>query len=67
MEGTSFRLELDDIRQQMARQLLAESTMPIAKIAAILNYTNVSAFNRAFRRWTDITPARWRARSASSP
>jgi AraC-like DNA-binding protein len=63
-EGTSFRHELDDIRYEMARQLLAESSMSIAKIATKLNYADVSAFSRAFKRWTGITPAQWRAQKA---
>jgi AraC-like DNA-binding protein len=64
-EGTSFRQELDAIRYEMARQLLADTTMPIAKIAATLNYTDVSAFSRAFKRWAGITPAQWRSRRLS--
>jgi AraC-like DNA-binding protein len=35
--------------------------MSISSIAETLNYSGVSAFNRAFKRWADITPARWRA------
>jgi len=66
-EGTSFRHELDDIRYEMARQLLADSAMPIARIATTLNYADVSAFSRAFKRWAGITPALWRARRAASP
>ncbi len=66
-EGTSFRNELDGIRYEMARHLLAESAMPIARIASTLNYADVSAFSRAFKRWTGITPAQWRAHGASSP
>ncbi len=64
--GTSFRHELDDIRYEMSRQLLADSAMPLAKIATTLNYADVSAFSRAFKRWTGITPAQWRAQRPSS-
>lgn len=64
--GTSFSHELEDIRNGMAQQLLAEGTMPIAKVAKALNYADVSAFSRAFKRWTEITPAQWRARNNSS-
>ncbi len=64
-QGTSFRSELEDIRQEMAQQLLAESTMSIAKIASALNYSDASAFSRAFNRWSGMTPGRWRARNMS--
>jgi AraC-like DNA-binding protein len=65
-EGTSFQHELNDTRYRMAQQLLAENTMPLAKIATILNYTDASTFNRAFKRWAGITPAQWRTRNGSS-
>jgi len=65
-EGTSFQLELDAVRYDVARQLLAGSAMPIARIAETLNYSGVSAFNRAFKRWAGFTPAYWRTRNASS-
>ncbi len=65
-EGTSFRHELDAIRAEMARYYLVETTMPITRVAAALSYADASAFNRAFKRWTGITPAQWRKRSSSS-
>lgn len=59
-EGTSFQIELDAVRYDVARQLLEETTVPIAGIAEKLNYSGVSAFSRAFKRWAEITPACWR-------
>ena len=65
-EGTSFHRELDAIRYTMARQFLAESAMPIARIARVLNYAEVSAFSRAFKRWAGVSPAQWRKRRQTS-
>ena len=65
-EGTSFQLELDAVRYDIARQLLAGSAMPIASIAVTLNYSGVSALNRAFKRWTGLTPARWRTKNTAT-
>jgi AraC-like DNA-binding protein len=65
-EGTSFQRELDAVRHDFARQLLAGSAMPIARIAATLNYQGVGSFNHAFKRWTGLTPARWRASNSAS-
>jgi AraC-like DNA-binding protein len=65
-EGTGFQLELDALRCDIARQMLAVSAMPIARIAETLNYASVSAFNRAFKRWTGSTPARWRDSNTTS-
>jgi len=34
--------------------------MKIIHIAAMLHYADISAFTRAFRRWSGMSPARWR-------
>jgi AraC-like DNA-binding protein len=64
--GTSFRREYESVRFELARQLLLETSMPVSKISTALNYSEASAFNHAFKRWTGETPARWRARSRAS-
>lgn len=65
-EGTSFRRELEEIRYQVARQLLADSRIPLAKIATALDYADATAFSRAFKRWSGSTPAQWRGRHMAS-
>ena len=59
--GTSFHELVDEIRFEIARQSLEDSALEIIQIALLLGYSNVSAFTRAFRRWSATTPARWRA------
>jgi len=59
--GTGFREVVDEVRFEIARQLLEDSTMDMAQIASVLGYSNVSAFTRAFRRWSGTTPAQWRS------
>lgn len=59
-EGTSFRQELKEIRYSLARQLLTDSTMPLSKIATALDYSDTTAFIRAFKRWSGVSPAEWR-------
>jgi AraC-like DNA-binding protein len=68
VQGTSFRALLEDVRYEIARQLLTDSDMCTAEIAEALDYADASAFTRAFRRWTASPPAAWRAmnRSATS-
>ena len=65
-EGTSFQQELDRVRQTVGQQLLAGTTATLAEIAASLGYADSSSFIRAFKQWSGITPAQWRARGASS-
>lgn len=64
-EGTSFHLLLDETRFQIARQMLSDTEIPLAQIAAVLNYSEASAFTRAFRRWSGLSPTAWRARRRS--
>ena len=59
--GTSFQELVDEGRFEIARQTLEDSVMPVRQIAAMLDYADASAFTRAFRRWSDTTPAQWRA------
>lgn len=57
--GTSLRKLIDDLRHELAlRHLAAE--LSIAEISFLLGFSEPSAFHRAFRRWTDRTPAQWR-------
>jgi AraC-like DNA-binding protein len=60
-EGTCYRCELQNIRLEMARQLLAETNMPLSTIAKTLGYADTSAFVRSFKRWTGHTPVQWRS------
>jgi AraC-like DNA-binding protein len=59
-EGTSFRQLLQRHRQQLASLLLETTMMTMREIALTLNYTSEAAFNRAYRRWTGVSPAKWR-------
>lgn len=61
-EGTSYRRELEKVRYQIARQLLADTLMPLARIAGTLGYADTTAFSRAFKRWSTTSPAVWRER-----
>ena len=61
-EGTNYRQELENIRYEIARQLLADSKMPLIKIAAALGYADSTALSRAFKQWSGITPSEWRTR-----
>lgn len=62
LQGTNFRAIVDEVRFEVARQLLADTDMSTTEIAAALDYGDASAFTRAFRRWTDLPPATWRTK-----
>lgn len=59
-EGTTFQHVLDDVRFEVARDLLATSNVPLDDIAATIGYAAVTPFMRTFRRWSGTTPGQWR-------
>lgn len=59
--GLSFRDVVEQVRERHARVYLANADLSIAEIAQRLGYAEVSAFLRAFKRWTGTTPGRVRA------
>jgi len=62
--GTTFREVSEVVRGQLAEGYLADATVSITEVAFLLGFSEESAFNRAFRRWTGETPGRWRRRRA---
>lgn len=58
-ENTSFQKILDQARKQIATRYL-EKKIPICDIALLLGFSEQSAFNHAFRRWTGSTPSEYR-------
>jgi AraC-like DNA-binding protein len=57
---TSVRRLVEEVRFEVARQMLADTRMLLVEIAAALGYSDASAFTRAFRRWSGTTPSAWR-------
>ncbi|MET0744036.1 MAG: AraC family transcriptional regulator [Microvirga sp.] len=60
-EGTGFRTVVEEMRFEIARQLLADTRMTFGQIAAALAFSEPSAFTRAFRRWSGQSPTAWQA------
>ena len=49
-----------DVRKTLALNLLENETLALGEIAFSLGYSEVSAFNHAFRRWTGQSPGDYR-------
>jgi AraC-like DNA-binding protein len=60
-EGAAFNTIVNEIRFEVARQLLANTSMTFGQIAAALAFSEPSAFTRAFRRWSGQSPTAWQA------
>lgn len=57
--GSSLRAVIDELRHELALRHLA-ADLSIAEVSFLLGFSQPSAFHRAFRRWTEQTPAQWR-------
>lgn len=59
-EGTSYSALVDEIRKGIAVSYLDDRDVPTDEIAYVLGFSETSAFQRAFKRWTKITPGEYR-------
>jgi AraC-like DNA-binding protein len=59
--GVNFQTLVDETRFEIARQMLAQTSLEVGQIASALGYARASVFSRAFRRWSGTTPTQWRA------
>jgi AraC-like DNA-binding protein len=59
-EGTSFQATRDEMRRELADAYLGQG-MSFAEISFLLGFSEPSAFFRAFKRWTGLTPFERRA------
>lgn len=59
--GTSFQEVLDQVRFDLARAYLKDARLDLSQVAYLLGYSELRAFDRAFRRWANVAPGEWRA------
>lgn len=59
-QGLSFTQLVDTVRRELAERYLAEPTLDLTDLAFLLGYSEQSAFQRAFKRWTGQTPGEYR-------
>ena len=58
--GVNYSDLQNDVRKTLALNLLENETLALAEIAFSLGYSEVSAFNHAFRRWVGQSPGDYR-------
>jgi len=59
-KGIRFQLLLAQVRMETAQRMLAESRLPVTQIAEQLGFSETSAFTRAFRTYTQLSPRAFR-------
>ncbi len=58
--GHNFLGLRESTRQRLAEDYLRDPRLRLVEIAALLGFSEQSAFSRSFRRWTGQTPLAWR-------
>ena len=59
-QGVSFQTLTEETRRDIALGMLKDDRYTLSEIAFLTGYSEQSAFNRAFKRWTGSTPATYR-------
>jgi len=63
-EGYSYRKITQQIRKELAIQLVSSSKVSLKDIHYLLGYSDASTFYQAFKRWTGKTPGAYRRGSS---
>ena len=66
-EGLSFSQLLGELRHDLADRYLAEADTSISQVAWLLGYQEVSAFSKAYKRWTGKAPRATRGGRQRAP
>jgi len=61
----TYKKLVDDTRRDLAMRHLEDPRYSITDVTFLLGFSQQSAFTRAFKRWTGVSPSEYRARSMS--
>ncbi|MCK9504652.1 MAG: AraC family transcriptional regulator [Porticoccaceae bacterium] len=65
-EGSGFQRLRDEILSSLATGYLRDTKLSVEAIAGMLNYHDSSSLRRAFKRWFQTTPERYRKQFANA-
>lgn len=58
-EGTTFKNLQTEMREKLAGKMLKEGHHAVSEVAYLLGFSEPSAFVRAFKTWTGVTPKKF--------
>lgn len=63
-EGTSYKAIIDNVREDLATDLLNTRSLSVEDVAELLGYSEVSSFSRAFKRWKGVSPLHFKTKKS---
>ncbi len=61
-QNTSYQTLLNDTRKALAESYIKDTNLAIGEIAYLLGFSSPTAFQRAFKRWTNQSPGNFRSK-----
>ena len=58
--GLSYQQLLDETHHELARRYLDDQGKSVTEITFLLGFSEQSAFTRAFKRWSGMSPSAYR-------
>jgi AraC-like DNA-binding protein len=65
-EGVTYESVLDGLRQRMAMDYLSARKISVSETAYLTGFSDPAAFSRAFKRWTGLSPGKFRDRETGT-
>ena len=60
LEGTTYQQLLTRTRRELAERYVGEGFSDLTEVAFVLGFADLSTFSRSFKRWTGVSPSRYR-------
>ena len=66
-DGTTYQQELDQVREKLSKEYFYRGGESITELSLMLGFADSSAFAKAFRRWTGLSPTEYLERPHAWP
>ena len=66
-EDVTYQELADEVRKSLALHYISSGSYYVKEVSYMLGYNELSAFSRAFKRWTGKAPGEWKGAKLSPP